>query len=490
MKKIILSSLLLLPLSLYGCSNGSDAQAVKNLNAQLDEVESVVTLNDNSLGESGNYYNENSSEKFNYLRDRAYNSQMEEQYLKGQILTLSSYLKANQNKKYKLSRADSQALRTLTQDIERNITYLSKTDRDIKSSIRKINKINQKSSQTLDNSASSEYQALNSLMNARKAYLNNLFSTMNEVSQILSENNVVTTPNYSYNNDNLTNNYTNNYSNFDNSNFNNSSYNNANNNIINGNQAYNEENLQNTENDNQSNANNQINSNEKKGITKNIDTYQNQNMTNNVQNDNLTLPNNSQTYNNYNYPYNAPYNNYNYRNGYNYNNYNKYPYNSYGYNYGGYNTPYNNNYRYYQNNPYGFNPNRNTDTYYPLNRNIDTYRFNPKQVRNTPIASATATTQDDLPEKQDNQLIGKIKHIFKNRGQKEGQNIEQNHNIKQDDKTLLEKTKKNEQIINSILSQEDDVASEDTQKKPIQILSTTESENSDVNDTNPNINDQ
>lgn len=89
MKKIILlSSLLLLPLSLYGCSNGSDAQVVKNLNAQLDEVESVVTLNDNSLGESGNYYNENSSDKFNYLRDRAYNSQMEEQYLKGQILTL------------------------------------------------------------------------------------------------------------------------------------------------------------------------------------------------------------------------------------------------------------------------------------------------------------------------------------------------------------------------------------------------------------------
>lgn len=490
MKKIILSSLLLLPLSLYGCSNGSDAQAVKNLNAQLDEVESVVTLNDNSLGESGNYYNENSSDKFNYLRDRAYNSQMEEQYLKGQILTLSSYLKANQNKKYKLSRTDSQALRTLTQDIERNITYLSKTDRDIKSSIRKINKINQKNSQTLDNSASSEYQALNSLMNARKAYLNNLFNTMNEVSQILNENNVITTPNYSYNNGNLTNNYTNNYLNFDNSNFNNSSYNNANNNIINGNQAYNEENLQNTENDNQSNTNNQINDNDKKGITKNIDTYQNLNMTNNVQNENLTLPNNSQTYNNYNYPYNAPYNNYNYRNGYNYNNYNNYPYNSYGYNYGGYNTPYNN-YRYYQNNPYGFNPNRNTDTYYPLNRNIDTYRFNPKQVRNTPIASTTATTQDDLPEKQDNQLIGKIKHIFKNREkQKEGQNIDQNQNVKQDNRSLLEKTKKNEQIINSILSQEDDVVREDASKKPVQILSTTENENSDVNDTNPNINDQ
>ena len=98
MKKILLSSLLLLPLCLYGCSTSSNTQAVKNLNAQLNEVESVITVNDSLLDES-NSYNNASNDKYNFLRDRAYNNQMEEQYLKGQILSLSSYFKANQNKK-------------------------------------------------------------------------------------------------------------------------------------------------------------------------------------------------------------------------------------------------------------------------------------------------------------------------------------------------------------------------------------------------------
>lgn len=51
------------------------------------------------------------------------------------------------------------------------------------------------------------------------------------------------------------------------------------------------------------------------------------------------------------------------------NNYNEYPNNTY---YPNYNNYYNNLYRNYR-----FNPNRNTDSFYPRVKNIDTYRFNP-----------------------------------------------------------------------------------------------------------------
>ena len=167
MKKVILSSLLLLPLAMTGCTSSSDA-TIKNLNAQLDDVQSSVSTSGNYIGESSNYYSDTPSNS-NFLRDRAFNDQMEEQYLKNQILSMSSYLKNNQNKKYKLNSQDVQALRTLTNDMKTYTTYLNKSEDDMKNYIKKINKTKTKES----NISSSNFQALYNTMNARKAYLNN-----------------------------------------------------------------------------------------------------------------------------------------------------------------------------------------------------------------------------------------------------------------------------------------------------------------------------
>lgn len=383
MKKVIISSICLLScLTLAGCSSNDSSQAVKNLNSQLDKTTDVVnTVDDNEISQVSylNTYNANGDDnyanKLQDLKSLSYRTMLEEEYLRQDILSMSSYLKSNKTK-YKLNKDTVTALNNLTSDIDKYTDYISDSKSDVDNYVKQIKKYTQGKSLSAEK-ATSAYQSLFNIMNERKAYLNNLLNTMSEVANLLysSQNQTSNTPN----NENIANNNYNNFNNYNNyNNFNNGQnidwnyypqYQNQDTNNLN----ENNNNLNNSKDDENNNTKNNT------GIKSNIDTYLNKDQsTNKAQNKQLDY-NYEYTKNNYtgnNYQNNNLTNNYqNYRN----RNYNNWTYNNQRFN--PYNYPYNN--QYYQNNlNRRFNPNRNTDSFYPLNRNIDTYRYMPYNYNN------------------------------------------------------------------------------------------------------------
>ncbi len=493
MKKIILSSAcLLLALTMTGCANSSSSQSVKNLNSQLSNVENVVTTTDTNnmtseVGSSSDYYNEEPENKLNQLRNRVYSSILEEKYLKDQIMTLSGILKSSQNTKYKLAKSDSNAINSLSNDLKKYTACLEESRSEVKSYVSKIKK-QARSNNVNNQEIASLYQSLDNVMNERKAYLSNLLNTMNEIATILENNNVI---DMNTNYDSLNNFYSDYYNNNGQSNDNTSDiadmYNNSNqrdydyrpnrqyqDNYNNGktindyqynNQNNTNKNMNNKNNitnnyvSNSENTNNDTNNNKtQKGLVKNIDTYKansgnasdNANLANNENNVN----NNMIANNRMRYPgnaYNRPYNNRPYSNPY-YNNY--YP--NYGYN-------------------RGFNPGRNTDTYYPLNRNIDTYRINPNGYNNeynyygynnyNTYASSNIDSQDldntekDMESKNvETNNQEKIKHIVRKTKQGDviiNKNESKNTEIKIDNR-ISDKAKNANNIIKYLASQSND----------------------------------
>lgn len=493
MKKIILSSAcLLLALTMTGCANSSSSQSVKNLNSQLSNVENVVTTTDTNnmtseVGSSSDYYNEEPENKLNQLRNRVYSSIFEEKYLKDQIMTLSGILKSSQNTKYKLAKSDSNAINSLSNDLKKYTACLEESRSEVKSYVSKIKK-QARSNNVNNQEIASLYQSLDNVMNERKAYLSNLLNTMNEIATILENNNVI---DMNTNYDSLNNFYSDYYNDNGQSNDNTSDiadmYNNSNqrdydyrpnrqyqDNYNNGktindyqynNQNNTNKNMNNKNNttnnyvNNSENTNNDTNNNKtQKGLVKNIDTYKvnsgnasdNANLANNENNGN----NNMIANNRMKYPgnaYNRPYNNRPYNNPY-YNNY--YP--NYGYN-------------------RGFNPGRNTDTYYPLNKNIDTYRINPNGYNNeynyygynnyNTYASSNIDSQDlDNTEKDmDSKNVEtnnqeKIKHIVRKTKQGDvikNKNESKNTEIKNDNR-ISDKAKNANNIIKYLASQSND----------------------------------
>ena len=496
MKKIILSSAcLLLALTMTGCANSSSSQSVKNLNSQLSNVENVVTTTDtdnmtSEVGSSSDYYNEEPENKLNQLRNRVYSSILEEKYLKDQIMTLSGILKSSQNTKYKLAKSDSNAINSLSNDLKKYTACLEESRSEVKSYVSKIKK-QARSNNVNNQEIASLYQSLDNVMNERKAYLSNLLNTMNEIATILENNNVI---DMNTNYDNLNNFYSDYYNDNGQSNDNTSDiadmYNNSNqrdydyrpnrqyqDNYNNGktindyqynNQNNTNKNMNNKNNttnnyvNNSENTNNETNNNKtQKGLVKNIDTYKansgnasdNANLANNENNGNNNMIENNRM----RYPgnaYNRPYNNRPYNNPY-YNNY--YP--NYGYN-------------------RGFNPGRNTDTYYPLNKNIDTYRINPNGYNNeynyygynnyNTYASSNIDSQDlDNTEKDmDSKNVEtnnqeKIKHIV--RKTKQGDVVKSKKDSKnstnidtKNDNRISDKAKNANNIIKYLASQSND----------------------------------
>ena len=162
-------------------------------------------------------------------------------------------------------------------------------------------------------------------------------------------------------------------------------------------------------------------------FTPNIDTYRNNTQKDDVNKSNNTLNNNGYNADNgYNKPYRPEVQ-------YNSNNFNR-AYNNYGYGYngnGGYNNGFGyNGYGYGYNTP--FNPNRNTDTYAPFARNIDTYRYNNNAPIGRAVMTETQTEKNDENETAKSDASTKIqkeeKTKFQNKHDK-NQNMTQETNL-------------------------------------------------------------
>ena len=456
MKKIIISSVcMIMALTMTGCASNNETQALENVNAQVNKVYSVVNstgMNETSeVSPAGTYNDNTANNQLSSLRGRSYQNMIEEDYLRQEALELCNCLKDASANKYKLGKQNVAALKSLTVDLDKYATLLEETKPEVKDQVKAIKKHTQFKSLDMQQ-ATSSYNSLNNVMTERRAYLDNLINTMNEIEKILQNSQVEDGSNTK----NIT----------------------QNSNITDTNQINNSENLIDGENDitddnstnqdvNQENTNyshrrfhrhnrwrkrneqaqyyrpeNQVqeqttntteNTKTKQRFKKNIDTYNNQ--INNNEVTNIEQPQNIVGNNNTNYinrPQPRVYGNGRRNNMQGYNQYGQYGNGYYGYNNWQYDgMPYRNQVT---------NPGRNTDTFYPYRRNIDTYRYNPNyngyHPQNqyiAPAINANEQTNEVITENtnidvKDNTIPENItNHTINNKAQEK---IEQNQSKK------------------------------------------------------------
>lgn len=386
-KKIMLSFLVIvIAIIMVGCSN-ANSKAYETLNQELDNLSSVVSSTNSSeiSGVSPIMIYSNSKTQIDDFKTLSSINMSREEEMRQRVLSLNSFIKSCNYEKLKLSKSKLASVETLTKDIKKYNQQLKNTKAELKTSVDNIKKYTTKTN-TNNEAIETSYLALNNCMNQRYVCLCNLYNNLEQVYILLCKD-------------------------CENCNIKDSTISN-NNNII-----KNDSTTQQTTKQNFDNEKTNDNKNEKT-FKKNIDSYQryeileeskNSNDTSNEKCDhnNNTYPNNN--VNSYNYPprYNNTINN----------GYNPYymPY-GYGYNNGMYgNGMFGNNMfgnGYFNNGMFGYpngylmNPNRNTDTFYAFNKNIDTYRFNPNTynngyINNMAINEIPATAQAELTEEKE-----------------------------------------------------------------------------------------
>ena len=383
MKKIIISSVcMIMALTMTGCASNNETQALENVNAQVNKVYSVVNstgMNETSeVSPAGTYNDNTANNQLSSLRGRSYQNMIEEDYLRQEALELCNCLKDASANKYKLGKQNVAALKSLTVDLDKYATLLEETKPEVKDQVKAIKKHTQFKSLDMQQ-ATSSYNSLNNVMTERRAYLDNLINTMNEIENILqnsqvedgsntkniTQNSNITDTNQINNSENLIDgenditddNSTNQDVNQENTNYSHRRFHRHN--------RWRKRNEQTQyyrpENQTQEQTTNTTeNTKTKQRFKKNIDTYNNQ--INNNEVTNIDQPQNI------NRPQPRVYGNGRRNNMQGYNQYGQYGNGYYGYNNWQYDgMPYRNQVT---------NPGRNTDTFYPYRRNIDTYRYN------------------------------------------------------------------------------------------------------------------
>ena len=419
-KKLLIFSLATLSLFTFtGCTN-NQTKAITTLENQTKRIDSVIS--NSSSDDISSVSPSVSSENIGYSiiqshKANSYNNMTRENQLKQDVLSLNSSLKTCLNDNLKLSKSKVSAIKTLASNISENLSKYNETKSQVKKNVKNI-----KQSLKVPNinvvGAESEYISLNGNMNQRYVYLCNIYDNLEQAYFIICD----CCPNNSTS----------------------------------------EQTQNNTNQYNQTEITKEK-QNKNSRFKKNIDSYapstketEKQVEKSNSNEKNTKDIRNIDTFNNFKPPiynqnntYNAPYN-------YGYNNMPMYGY------YNGYNNPYgyNNGYAYsgYANGFRRFNPNRNTDTFYPYNRNIDTYRTAPNL--NFPVSGTPINTDNDkieeikengvinikdanddfiveLPNEQSNK-DDKIVNIIDKEVSTEASNID---GIVKKSKDLLEKTK-------------------------------------------------
>ena len=338
MKRLLIPCICIVAVaSLAGCSN-NNSQTMTTFNNQIVRVESIVKSTSveevSSVSPSVTLSSNEPYNSIQYFRALSNENMLREEEIRKDILSMSSTLKTCAEQKYKLSKNRLNSLKSITNNLTRNTSNLNDTKSNIKNTVSKIKKSLKVSSINIEE-ATSSYIILNNCMNERYAYLCNIYDNL-EQACILLDCECLSDCKNCKNNENI------NEENVDI----------ENNNIEELTQTKND--LDGTEKENQGSF--------KK--VKNIDSYAN----NNSITDNDQSPSNQQINNP---PLPQQQNTLPHMPQYHQNPHRPYPYNLQHQNYWG-NPAYGYNYGYSR-----INPNRNTDTFYSYNRNIDTYRYSP-----------------------------------------------------------------------------------------------------------------
>lgn len=351
-KIFIYSSVALISLFTFtGCAAKSEAKSLSSLEAQVNRVESIVTSTDKDDISSVSPATSLTSTGYSVIQNHkanSYNNMIRENQLKQELLTLNSTLKSSLSQELSLDKNKANAIKTLSSNISKNLTKYNETKEEVKTSVKNIRQ-NLKPSNVNIVNAESEYISLNGNMSERYIYLCNIYDNLEQAYILISGSNYTSEQNNSSTISETTQKST--QENTDNP----------------GKMPRFKKNIDsyapitNNNTESKTSETQTEESNEETDTNKsNIDSFVNNIPPKKNEQVNPYYP----SYNNY-YGYNNMPNGYGY--GYNYQN----GYNGYGYQ--------NGNFR-------RFNPNRNTDSFYPYNKNIDTYR--PMPNINYPVTTA------------------------------------------------------------------------------------------------------
>ena len=354
-KEILVFSLATLSLLTFTGCNNSNAQALTTLQNQIKRVENIVAVSSTDDTSSVSAYsNISTTSTIQNHRANAYYNMTKENEIKQEVLYLNATVKNCICENVKLTKNKASAIKKISANISSNLSKYNETKGQIKNSVKSINQ-SLKVPKINVVGAESEYITLNSNMNERYVYLCNIYDNLEHAYFLICEN-------------------------CDNC------YENSNNQIT--------EPVKEVE-------QNKNESNRFPRFKKNIDSFsyvnkkddkersENESTKKNKQIKNIdTFNNTARQYNTYNYPPISG--GYAYSNGFN-----GYGYNGYGY-VGRFRR---------------FNPNGNTDTFYPYNRNIDTYRAYPNF--NYPANAIPANSEDKEEKINENGVINIEQNIEK-----------------------------------------------------------------------------
>lgn len=195
MKKIILGiTAILLTITLSACGASSNDAAITNLGNQLDETANTITsfkmINPNDISisteKASTLLNENSNAMISNSQQAQF-SLLNEQYYKTDILRQTARLKSGLSKNLKLSKAQISAIKDYTNNLGKYTNSIAYTESEMENTAKSVGVLKKNITKNVEK-INAKLSRLTCNSNARLTYFENILYTLDELENCLNLN--------------------------------------------------------------------------------------------------------------------------------------------------------------------------------------------------------------------------------------------------------------------------------------------------------------
>ncbi len=195
MKKIILGiTAVLLTITLSACGASSNDAAITNLGNQLDETANTITsfkmINPNDISISTEKASTLSNENSNTMISNSQQAQfslLNEQYYKTDILRQTARLKSGLSKNLKLSKAQISAIKDYTNNLGKYTNSIAYTESEMENTAKSVGVLKKNITKNVEK-INAKLSRLTCNSNARLTYFENILYTLDELENCLNLN--------------------------------------------------------------------------------------------------------------------------------------------------------------------------------------------------------------------------------------------------------------------------------------------------------------
>lgn len=195
MKKIILGiTAILLTITLSACGASPNDAAITNLGNQLDETANTITsfkmINPNDISISTEKASTLSNENSNAIISNSQQAQfslLNEQYYKTDILRQTARLKSGLSKNLKLSKAQISALKDYTNNLGKYTNSIAYTESEMENTAKSVSSLKKNITKNVEK-INAKLSRLTCNSNARLTYFENILYTLDELENCLNLN--------------------------------------------------------------------------------------------------------------------------------------------------------------------------------------------------------------------------------------------------------------------------------------------------------------